>query len=140
MRITHRAQDRAHATDRFEDSGRSRTSAGNQVGMTADILSKRGDHQISTMCQRGLIDRSQQRIVNDDNWPLAVRTVEAGRDLPSTLEIHHSVCGVCWRFDIKCCNWPPATRRLDGLFDRSVAALAKKADRGHTELRQDLLQ
>src|ERR1700736_5598735 len=62
MRIAHRAQDRAHATDRFEYSRRSRTCAGNQVGMTADIFSKRRDDQISTMCQRGLIDRSQHCI------------------------------------------------------------------------------
>src|SRR5215510_14291582 len=106
MRIAHRAEDRAHATDRFEDSGRSRTSAGNQVGMTADIFSKRRDHQISTMRQRGLVDRSQQRIVNDDNWRLAFWTAEAGHDLPCTLEIHHTVCGVCWRFDIKRRDWP----------------------------------
>ena len=33
-----------------------------------------------------------------------------------------------------------AARRLDGFFHRPVAALAQKADRGHTELRQNLLQ
>src|SRR6516225_6980226 len=140
MRIAHRAQDRAHATDRFEYSGRSRTSAGNQIGMTANIFSKGRDDQISTMCQRDLMDRSQHCIVNDDNWPLAVRTVEAGHDLPRTLELHHSVCGVRWRFDIKRRNRPLAARRLDGFFHRLAAALAKKADRGHTELRQDLLE
>src|SRR5436190_21868236 len=100
MRIAHRAENRAHAADRFEYSGRSRTSAGNQVGMTADIFSKRRDDQISTICQRGLIDRSQQRIVNDNSRPLAVRTVEAGHDLPGMLEINHSVCWICWCFDI----------------------------------------
>src|SRR6516165_4800182 len=42
--------------------------------MTADVLSKRRDDQVSTMCQRGLIDRSQHRIVDDDNRPLAART------------------------------------------------------------------
>jgi len=41
--------------------------------MTADIFSKRRDDQISTMCQRGLIDRSQHRIINDDNRPIAAR-------------------------------------------------------------------
>ena len=56
MRVAHRAQDRAHAADRFEYSGRSRTSAGNQVGMTAEIFSQRRDDQVSTMFQRGLID------------------------------------------------------------------------------------
>src|SRR6516164_3001653 len=121
-------------------SGRSQTSAGDQVGMPADIFSKRRDDQISTMCQRGLIDRPQHRIVNDDNRPLAIRSVEAGHDLPGTLEIHHSVCGVCWRFDVKRPNRPLAARRADGFFHRPVAALAKKGDRGHTELRQDLLQ
>ena len=69
--------------------------------MTADIFSKRRDDQISTICQRGLKDRSQQRIVNDDNRPLGVRTVEAGHDLPGMLEINHSVCWVCWRFDVQ---------------------------------------
>src|SRR5215831_19849545 len=102
--------------------------------MAADIFSKRRDDEVSTMCQRGLIDRSQQRIVNDDHRPLAVRTVETGHDLPGTLEIHHSVCGVCWRFDIKRRNRPLAACRLDGFFHRPVAALAKKADRAHTEL------
>src|SRR5215831_3206656 len=59
MRIAHRAQDRAHATDRLQYSGRSRTSAGNQVGMASDIFSKRRDDQVGAMCQRGLIERSQ---------------------------------------------------------------------------------
>src|SRR5215471_18378138 len=108
--------------------------------MTADIFTERRDDQISTMCQRGLIDRSQHRIVNDDNRLLAVWTVEAGYDLPGALEINHPVCGVCRRFDIKSRNRPFAARRLEGFFHRLVAALAKKADRGHTELRQDLLQ
>jgi hypothetical protein len=56
------------------------------------------------------------------------------------IEINHSVCGICWRFDIKRCNRTFAARRFDGFFHRPIAALAKKADRGHTELRQDLLQ
>src|SRR6516164_2474611 len=140
MRVAHRAQDREHATDWFKYSGRSRTSAGDQVRMTADIFSKRRNDQISTMCQRALIDRSQHRVVDNDNRPLAVGSVEGGHDLPYTLEIYHSVCGVCWRFDIKCRNRPLAACRLDGFFHRLVAALAKKADRAHTELRQDFLQ
>src|ERR1700732_1972577 len=140
MWVAHRAQDRAHPTDRLKYSGRSRTSAGNQIGMTADIFSKRRNDQISTMCQRDLIDRSQHCIVNDDNRPLAARTVEAGHALPRTPEIRNSVCGVCWRLDITRRNRPLAARRLDGFFHRLAAALAKKADRGHTELRQDLLQ
>jgi hypothetical protein len=51
--------------------------------MTADIFSKRRDDQIGAMRQRDLIDRSQHCIVDDDNRPLAVRTVEADlRELP----------------------------------------------------------
>jgi hypothetical protein len=64
------------------------------------------------------------RIVNDDNRPLAVQTVEGGHDLPGTLEIHHSVCWVCWRFDIKRRNRPLPARRLDPFFNCPVAALA----------------
>src|SRR6185503_9389701 len=108
--------------------------------MTANIFSKRRDNQIGAMCQWDLIDRAQHCIVDDDHRPLAFGTVEAGHDLPCTLKIDHSVCGVCWGFDIERGNRPLAARQLEGFFHRLVAALAAKADRGYTELRQDLLE
>src|SRR4029077_14165461 len=65
MRIAHRAQDCAHASDWFEYRGLSRTSAGYQIGMATDIFSKRRDDQIGTMCQRGLVEERRPAHPND---------------------------------------------------------------------------